>query len=229
MSWETPKTNWTADDYYNLEDAQRIAGNICHLFDMALQIYGRTSITCLVRRETHFNYDVTPVAWVQFFGIWNLGSWYGTQPVSPSAYTRDLTYWLDKDATNLLILTRLKAMSVKSAPIYVSNYWVDYAINSKTNTGSKFYSGLCIPDDEGYYSHIYSDPPIISIWGNWYSADKNTIPLSSNWSQNSSMQCAVSLQTNASALMNKSFYPYQTLNKIEQVIQAVYGKFTSYL
>ena len=34
MAWVTPKMNWSANDYYNLEDANRIVGNIIYLKDL---------------------------------------------------------------------------------------------------------------------------------------------------------------------------------------------------
>lgn len=39
MSWETPKTNWTADEYFNRDDALRINRNFKVLTEMARDVY----------------------------------------------------------------------------------------------------------------------------------------------------------------------------------------------
>ena len=37
--WKEPKTDWTADDYFNLSDYNRIKNNISYLRELALEVY----------------------------------------------------------------------------------------------------------------------------------------------------------------------------------------------
>ena len=40
--WQAPKTDWTAQDYVNYEDYERIAGNLMYLYELARQLYPET-------------------------------------------------------------------------------------------------------------------------------------------------------------------------------------------
>lgn len=37
--WQEPKTDWTADDYINMSDYNRIKNNIAYLRELALKVY----------------------------------------------------------------------------------------------------------------------------------------------------------------------------------------------
>lgn len=37
--WQEPKTDWTADDYVNISDYNRIKNNIAYLRELALKVY----------------------------------------------------------------------------------------------------------------------------------------------------------------------------------------------
>ena len=39
MAWITPKTDWTSSDYFNVEDYDRIRGNIQYVYEYALRLY----------------------------------------------------------------------------------------------------------------------------------------------------------------------------------------------
>ena len=39
MGWTTPKTNWTAQDYFELADYNRIRGNLIYLQNIAKSLY----------------------------------------------------------------------------------------------------------------------------------------------------------------------------------------------
>ena len=56
MAWVTPKTNWTENDYFNLEDAARITGNLKYLKEKSLELFPDTSISLLLYRETKDGY-----------------------------------------------------------------------------------------------------------------------------------------------------------------------------
>lgn len=39
MAWIEPKTDWVSSDYFNIEDYNRIVGNIKHLINLAYELY----------------------------------------------------------------------------------------------------------------------------------------------------------------------------------------------
>ena len=39
MAWITPKTDWESSDYFNIEDYNRIRGNIQYVYEYALRLY----------------------------------------------------------------------------------------------------------------------------------------------------------------------------------------------
>ena len=43
--WTEPKTDWVAEDYFNLSDYNRIKNNISYLKEMALQLYAEFPFT----------------------------------------------------------------------------------------------------------------------------------------------------------------------------------------
>lgn len=47
--WQTPKTDWAPDDYVNIEDYERIAGNIMYLYELAQPLYPELDISALPR------------------------------------------------------------------------------------------------------------------------------------------------------------------------------------
>ena len=44
MKWVTPKTDWTADDYFNVADWDRIRGNLEFLHDFVCNFFSRFDI-----------------------------------------------------------------------------------------------------------------------------------------------------------------------------------------
>lgn len=38
-NWTTPKTDWVATDYFNIEDYNRIVGNLLYLKDLSLKLF----------------------------------------------------------------------------------------------------------------------------------------------------------------------------------------------
>ena len=230
MTWITPKIDWTTDDYYNLEDAQRIAGNICHLKEMALDIYGAKLYTCLAYRTTYQQ--------IRFFGISTSSIRVGDLTVhTPDEYTHGLTYWLDKDADNLRTLSYLILMSAKPEPVYVENFALDYTLNSSP---SYTFTGNCIYDDS-VTKYDCSDNSLTSIWYtnrndgiiinmgefveraplNYYVRDRG-------WN-NDNGKCALTVTVTPNKLHNSVFWNDVVLNDIEIMTNCVYNRFTSYL
>ena len=39
MAWIEPKTNWESTDYFNIEDYNRIVGNLTYLKDLSLELF----------------------------------------------------------------------------------------------------------------------------------------------------------------------------------------------
>lgn len=44
MAWQTPKTNWQATDFFNIEDWNRIVGNIEYVKSLCPELYPEFSI-----------------------------------------------------------------------------------------------------------------------------------------------------------------------------------------
>lgn len=96
MAWVEPKTNWSSTDYYNLEDAQRITGNLNYLKDLGESIFSFSSrnyyIFKRVNRSGEF-YSALPVNTY----LWTVSEYGVNRPPVNSA----------KEVTNLFILVRL--------------------------------------------------------------------------------------------------------------------------
>lgn len=56
MAWQTPKTNWVSTDYFNIEDYNRIIGNIAELREIAIQAYPVFSIASMGGEKTYSDY-----------------------------------------------------------------------------------------------------------------------------------------------------------------------------
>lgn len=57
--WQEPKTDWSADDYINIADYNRIIGNIAYLHDLQQELYKPVPYTELAEK-TVSDY---PYAW----------------------------------------------------------------------------------------------------------------------------------------------------------------------
>ena len=49
MSWQQPKTNWTVTDRFNIDDYNRILGNLAYLHDKAQELYHVFSVVDMGR------------------------------------------------------------------------------------------------------------------------------------------------------------------------------------
>lgn len=56
MAWITPRTNWTPTSYFNIEDYNRIKGNLEHLNGMVNQVYPNMTITSMGADKTYSDY-----------------------------------------------------------------------------------------------------------------------------------------------------------------------------
>lgn len=56
MAWVTPKTDWTARSYFNIEDYNRIKGNLEHLNGMVNQVYPDMTIAPMGADKTYSDY-----------------------------------------------------------------------------------------------------------------------------------------------------------------------------
>ena len=48
--WQEPKTDWSADDYINIADYNRIIGNIAYLHDLQQELYKPVPYTELAEK-----------------------------------------------------------------------------------------------------------------------------------------------------------------------------------
>ena len=233
-TWITPKYNWTEDDYYNLEDAQRIAGNICYLKSMAQSIYGN-SVPCMIERDKLTNFNVI------IYGLRsvNLDNSYSTPVVDPSEYTHDMISWLDNDAKNLLTLTQLYMLASESGPKDHGSLKYPAWYNKSTTSQSVVdemptYSDPCILTNSYRYTNnnplknLFSS--YISIYG--YRGDfYNNLPLSSSFSTTTSVTAKgyADFSTAPGNLYNQPFWKYDFLNIIELLINGIHYAFERYL
>lgn len=44
MAWIEPKTNWTSQDFFNIEDYNRIIGNIAYLKELVLELFSQPNL-----------------------------------------------------------------------------------------------------------------------------------------------------------------------------------------
>lgn len=229
--WITPKTNWYSTDYYNLEDAQRIAGNICYLYEMYGEIYPRGTYTCLLpiryyREEEvliELNVMLTPFVYVPENPCY-----------PPSSYTRDLTYWLYMDSVNLHRLAMMKAMSADSEPREYHNVPVGL-VNDRVYPDPEivYFDGYAIKCPAHYNRRYnYSYLAMLFETEDSYQGDYiNKIPicLKENRQGTADWRRLYDFKLDYEKLYNKPFYSHYALNNIERVTQEVYEKFTEYL
>lgn len=56
MAWQTPKTDWVNTDYFNIDDYNRIIGNISALRELAIQAYPEFSLMDMGDEKTYSDY-----------------------------------------------------------------------------------------------------------------------------------------------------------------------------
>lgn len=140
MAWVTPKTNWTLNDYYNLEDANRISKNLEYLHDRTLEIFPDSSIALLLCRGMFGSYkkyinmkiDITNLYIPSYFrGDTNFASnerylWYASVVLSALWIEYSLNNytfkWFSADGPNK---AAIDADSSSSAP---SNWYTGYGV-----------------------------------------------------------------------------------------------------
>ena len=235
MTWITPKTDWTPNDYYNLEDAQRIAGNICHLRDMARSIYGNHLITCFTIRYAAS--DKT----VYFCGRSSISP-YSISVAQPSEYSLGMTSWLDLDAKNFDALAELIMLSKEPEPTTHSGYYISDNYNIRYPEGPYW---TCNNEDsivnvKDYLGHTgvidFVDSPFTAIWGNTFAI---SLPVNAYWyhhpvarrpgyTGDDLEQCDTMSHASAWRLYNEQFYTSVVLNHLESKILEVYNLLSSY-
>lgn len=55
MAWIEPKTDWVASDYFNIEDYNRIIGNITHLKALADDLFLNLTVLSLGKEKTYLS------------------------------------------------------------------------------------------------------------------------------------------------------------------------------
>ena len=56
MSWKTPKIDWEAASRFNIDDYNRIIGNISHLRGMALEVYKLFQLASMGPEKSYADY-----------------------------------------------------------------------------------------------------------------------------------------------------------------------------
>jgi len=58
MAWQTPKTDWTADDYYNIADINRWKNNLLEVKALAEELFGDISTVTMYVDKTLTDYPL---------------------------------------------------------------------------------------------------------------------------------------------------------------------------
>lgn len=204
MSWETPKTNWTNSDYFNIDDALRINRNFHELYEMAYNIYTSSSGYYV------FFYDYKSGSDSVYY-YYSLYTHYHDTQYKDSDYQIDTTSLADKNKRYVLSLANL---------YYLSQYrWSDFSFESrKVNTipvSSITKNGVVDPDSLNTrfefrnfiqkYSFLWNRPTDYSVLN--------------------SAQVYLSVKS----FENQPFWTSSELNTIESRMLTIYNRFLSYL
>lgn len=227
MSWKTPHTTWYSGEYYNLEDAQRIADNICYLLDMARNIYSG-NINCLVNRRRKTSSGGI------FYGVLENVNVANMTVYDSSNYSRSMTSWLSYDAENLETLVKLMMLSYQAEPTTKVGRWINYDT-------SDFYvsyddPGIFADTTSGTYNYV-DRTPLYALWepqSSSMSGTSDKIPVYTEWERwgtSPDLQhriCRVRLWSSTTICSGQPFWNYKTLNAIEQTIKNVYNRLRTY-
>ena len=226
MSWANPKTNWWSSDYYNLEDAQRIADNICYLLDMARNIYSG-NINCLVNRRRKTSSGGI------FYGLLENVNVANMIVYDSSRYSRSMTSWLSYDAENLETLVKLMMLSYQAEPTTRVGAWINYDTSDFT---VGFYDSGIFADSISSGTFNFVDyNPLYALWEPQSSSMSGTsgkIPVYTAWEEaGSSTQrwCRVRIWSSTSICSGQPFWTYKHLNAIEQTIKNVRTRLNRYV
>ena len=240
MSWITPKTNWVSSDYYNLEDAQRIAGNICHVWDMVANGHYRYIAEPMnIYTVRYVSYTSSAHKYIYYLGRSEI--YHRSLSVNrPESYTRDLASWQYRDAENFRALALLILMTYQSAPTkledgtvikdgveYTYKYTTKWDVTSEP-TGS--FSATRVNNVSSTTgTPNYVDKPFTAVWkpssGYYGESTPAQIGLRFSWGSNS---YDVRLDITATSLANQAFYTAPYLNLIESKTLEVYNKAVEY-
>ena len=241
MSWITPKTNWSSTDYYNLEDAQRIAGNICHLKDLVAEHYGDQELDCLTYRKGRYVsfYPADADDCWKYFGLNKINP---TQigVISPSQYSRDTVDWINKDTDNLIALSKLIMLTFEKEPKYRESglvqsgnreinyyYGIGWDADVYTKPARYPYAGTCISNIAAPSPNTdYTETPFMALWG-YNDSYLNRLPIKVQW-QSYNSQAIMEISNDSYNLYNTYFYNATTLNMIENKTLQVYNKIIQY-
>lgn len=227
MSWVTPKTNWSSGNYYNLEDAQRIADNICYLLEMARNIYSG-NINCLVNRRRKTSSGGI------FYGLLENVNVANMTVYDSSNYSRSMTSWLSYDAENLETLVKLMMLSYQAEPTTGAGRWIDY--DTSDFIDGYYDPAICANSvSSGTFNYVDKDP-LYALWepqGTVTQGTSDKIPVYTTWHEtyNSSYQkriCIVTIYSQPGICQGGPFWNYKTLNAIEQTIKNVYNRLRTY-
>ena len=227
MTWITPKTNWTQNDYFTLSDAERIRDNVRHLKSMAEEIYPDAEIMGFFPRYLDRSTGI------QYYTKLNLSlsELYDDPPFTLGE--RALLYNFSFIIANLTIL---KILSTQSSVNVVTDIALDYDIPSGPAQVLYTGYGMILDSDSfiGYLGLIDYYEYIRDINYGYYWMDKIRSPYSYIPGRSGDGSSAISLTywqpTNFfPSFANTPFYYYFELNNIEQHILTIYNTFSSYL
>ena len=204
MAWVNPKTNWTANDYYNIEDAERIINNIEYLRERAKQLYPSEIVGFLPRGiiegTMYFKgIDLSP----------NDTNMEVETGITIGEYMRLSAY----DDINYLTLFKL-SMLPNPSDVDTLNIYCDYDIGILSPRYN--YSGYGVILAEGV-----NEVTLDSLWTGSY---MNNMPRKMFNEVLFNQNEYAYIKAGDFLLYNQPFWNYNELNKIELVTQNVYDK-----
>lgn len=115
MSWQEPKTDWTADDYFNAQDWERITHNIEYVKDLVATLFEKIVIeemqeknyaSMIYAREVNgIEKNLQAVNWKNYFDVDSTMVTWQTNRATPTY--KDFNRW----ENNLLVLkTKMDSM-----------------------------------------------------------------------------------------------------------------------
>lgn len=215
MSWETPKTNWTSDDYFNRDDALRINRNFKVLTEMARDVYAPYIDANGNSPALFFAYKTYAMGRVCTVCRMSVGNPYlyndDDFPVGAYAFTSYISFNWILQLAHLYKLTENQTYSIMSRATDISG-----------NTLTRIYEGYGIDNNPTAMEEDFSVYPSYSGITRSYCYTYRSLNSSLNIYQ-------VYFSTDSTrTFANKPFLSNYELNTIESRMLTVYNRLISY-
>lgn len=203
VEWRTPKTNWTSEDYFNLEDIVRISDNVSYLYNKLGVAY------------PHFNSSVYFYFWYKNYGS---VSYYGKLSPSYQIYGGD--YW-EENYSQIYRIGYIFFMNIWSLwEIYLAAL---YGVTYKSSVALDYYNVDASPEyfDTDVYG-VFTNYPAIYETNNpldyyWFTGLRKVFEIKQQPYYSYKREYARDNSVDRILLSNKPFFSASELNIIETV------------